>query len=1488
MLVSLQVAALIVLQFPRVQTAIGQKVVGAVSENINGNLSVGNIYIVFFNRVIVKDVALVSTDKTPLLDSLKANYGQSDTLLACKKLSVTLDPVNLLKLDLKLNTVALTDGVFNLQNEEERLTNLDRIFNLQNDTPKDTTDEGSLNLLANTLKLNNFRFTFNTPDRFESEGDSIINFSNLDVRKIFINISDVHLKEDTLYACVNNVTGVDKSGFTIRALRGNVRVSGTETLISDLYLADKYTECNAQYFYMKYESPKDLSDFTQKVVLGANFKDAYLNFHTIGRMTPTLYNSNLAFYINGEVSGPVCNLRTNKLVVTSESGHSFIETSARIIGLPNVERTMAVAEVKRSSTTCADIATIVASINNTPKIKFLENLSPSVSYRFKGSLMGLLDDFVAKGEITSIVGKIDTDLLFRNEPDGSRFDGTLASHNLDLGKVLSNKLLGEVSMKADLNAFFPSGKDGMDVSIDSVRVSKLGFNDYDYSNIFAQGHYTEKNFNGTIICHDPNLDFIFQGLFSFLNDSKNNYDFQAYVPYANLAALNFDKRYPVSELSFSTTAKFTTMLDDYMNGRVDIKNATYRNNSGDYKIGTIKLQSLQSNNVYTASLDAPFAKAQYSGPAPLNQFVHKIAHLAVFSKTNNFFNKDTSVVYNNGNYRFVAQTFNTMNICQMLVPGLYIMDSTRVDVNIDRKNNLRARAVSGRLAMNANYLKNFNLQVDASADSASKVRLFSENIRFAGMRMDSSVVNVNAFNNTVDAGFRFKNDSTDNNRADILTRIDLLEGKKTQFNLLEGSGISLEGENWRFTPAKVEIADSAILVDNFNIRNGEQEFSLAGNISRYEPDTLNFGLRDFDIGIFNLFLRKSFDFKGLFSGNGVISDLYRSPKVFFDITGDSVYVFRNEVGRLKLMSKWDDANKRLNLLAKSNLNGNTTLTATGYYKPDSTYLNMNASLEDLAVSYFEPFLDDLVSKSKGKLSGELFLQGPLDKLSLTGKDCRFKDFGFTVDYTQVPYNLEGPVELNERGIFFKNLPISDNFGGKGTVNGALTYNYFRDLAVNVKVDFTNMQALNTTERDNEYFYGSAFATGSIDIKGPLEKISLDINVLSNAKTAIHIPLSSSVTATQTNLLTFVKPNVWIDPYDTLGFNKTTVSNPTQLDVQLKANLTPQADIMIEINKSVGDVIKANGNGLINLDINPEKDVFDIFGDYHVNTGSYKFVLAGFAAKDFTLQPGGTINFNGALDATTLNLDAVYHTKASINTLIADTSSVSTRRNVDCIIEMDGRMMNPELNFKINIPDLDPTTKMRVESALGNQGKIQKQFMALLVSGGFIPDEQSGIANNSSLLYSNASEILSNQINNIFHQLGIPLDLGLNYQPGDRGTNIFDVAVSTQLFNNRVLINGNIGNDPYGNNNRDVIGNIDVEIKLDNPGNLRLNVFSHAEDQYSSYNDNNNSQRSGVGIVYQREFNSFKNLIRGKSKAQKAYEKQERQKRREAKKNENHH
>ena len=58
---------------------------------------------------------------------------------------------------------------------------------------------------------------------------------------------------------------------------------------------------------------------------------------------------------------------------------------------------------------------------------------------------------------------------------------------------------------------------------------------------------------------------------------------------------------------------------------------------------------------------------------------------------------------------------------------------------------------------------------------------------------------------------------------------------------------------------------------------------------------------------------------------------------------------------------------------------------------------------------------------------------------------------------------------------------------------------------------------------------------------------------------------------------------------------------------------------------------------------------------------------------------------------------------------------------------------------------------------------------------------------------------------------------------------------------------------------DVVGDLDIEIKLDKPGQVRLNLFSHSADDYTSYLDN--TQRNGVGITYQREFNTFKEFFR---------------------------
>ena len=1488
LLVSLQVGLLIVLQFPKVQTSITQSVVASVSNNLDGEISVGKVYYLFFNKLIVKDISITEKELTPYLDSLKHAFNHSDTLVAVDKLSINIDVKQLFKGNLKLNKIVVDGGVFNLQNEKNRRSNLDRIFRLQKNHEKDTS-KSNFSLLANTLKVKNFRFTMKNHSRYRFKGDNIINFADLDVKDINIDISDAHFKSDTLFACINKIEGEDKSGTAIVKLCGNARICGTEALVSDFYLQDKYSVINSQFFYMKYNSSKDLSEFTKKVRMGLNMKDSYLNFRSIGKFAPSLSDSRLAFYINGAITGPVCDLRTENLVVTSESGDSYLDFYAKVIGLPDSHKTLAFAEIFGSSTTFKDIAAIVASINNSKVNPKLASLAPGGQFEYKGSLTGLLDDFVIDGQVNSSEGDFDVDILFRNERGvGSRFNGDVKLANVNAGSITGVDMLGETDALSSFDIIFYR-KGGFDLVLDTLHVDNIMFNGYNYSNIDAKGTYKDKVIEGWFNSNDPNFKMTFNGMAalreSLLNGSE--FKFKALLSYANLSAMNFDVYNNVSELMFNADADLMNSDGNITSGHLDITNLQYRTEFGFYKANDINLKMENNELQHTMQLFSPFAHLNYSGPVPVDKFIKKAIHLGASAKLDNLIVRDTSDIYTDGNYSFNLETYNTRDLFKVAVPGLYIEDSTRLNLFIDSLNNMNGDLLSGRLAIKSNYLKDIDLKVSSSVDTCTSVDLYSKKINIAGLTMDSTFVVLQANDNVVDAAFNFRNDSTEHNSAHILTKINFNPGRHMLVSLLEGSDISLEGEKWRFTPSIIHLSDTSIVVDNFNIVNSDQKFSLYGNISKYNADTLNFGMNNFNVKIFNLFLNRSFDMQGHFSGNGIVSDLYRAPKVFFNIEGEDVSVYKNKVGRVKLMSKWNDIDKELNLFIKSNLENKVTLNANGFYRPEDKYLSLNASLEDLSVGYFEPFLSDIISKSSGSMSGELKLNGTLDKLALTGENCRFNNFNFKINFTQVPYTVNGPFELNERGIFFKDLPIIDKFGSKGKINGKLGYDYFRDLHFDTKVDFTNFQCLDTKEKDNEFFYGSAFATGSVHLKGPLEYIHIGIDAVSNKNTSIHIPLMNSATASMTNLLTFVEPDkyVKVDHYDSLlNAAVKMVKKSTQLSVDIDAQVTSDAEVMIEIDKSVGDVIKARGNGVIGMSINPSKDIFDMFGDYHVTNGSYKFVLAGIASRDFVLQPGGTINFNGDITNTTLNLDAIYQTKSSINALIADTSSVATRRNVNCIIGMQGEMMNPQLTFKIDIPDLDPTTKIRVESAFNTQGKIQKQFMALLVTGNFIPDDQSGIANNSSMWYSNASEMLSNQISNIFHQLGIPIDLGLDYQPGEKGTtDIFDVAVSTQLFNNRVIINGNIGNDPYANSTRDVIGNIDVQIKLDNSGNVRLDLFSYAEDQYSTFNDAENSQRSGVGIVYQKEFNSFKELFKGKSKAQKAYEKQEKKKRKAAKK-----
>ncbi len=1488
-------SAFFVVRSSAFQTWSVNKILGKVSKSINGELTIGRLHIESLDKVVIEDINIVSKDKSPEIQQLYERYDYSDTLCSVKYMSARFSIKDLISKEASLKELNIDGGFFYLMDEGD-YNNIDRIFN--SGQKRDSIRKSSPTVHLKHLNVKNFRFRLYDPLKGVRVDEYFTNFSDLDVRDINLDASDIRYSDDSVTVSLGSLSGCDKSGFRISGLSGRVCVANRLSIIRDFRLQDGRTDLHGPYLSMGYSNAKTLKYFTDSVKLGISLKNSTIDFVTLSKLSQGLKDSRLKLLnINGEVRGTVRELRSKSLNFTSASGKSAILLKNLLLkGLPDAKNTDILIDIKDITTTGKDLASIISDLNGSPRIAFLDKMSPLDIFHFSGKLSGKLSDIHADLNIGSNSNSAHIVTAVKTGIKGKTIvGGRLNAEKIDLGGITGTDMLGDFKGIAE---FGVTAGGATVVNIHKLEADRLNINGYDFSHLKAAGTYTDNFFDGRVLCNDNNLNMLFQGQATTNLKDGSKFKFYANIPYADLAATNIDRRDSLSELSLAINADLTLGKKDGILGFAKISNLSFTNSTGDYDIGDIDFRSSFAGNRYTVDFLSDFARGRYEGSSDLFKFIDKVKELIILRHFSNLTaegRQNDGKTGAKGDYSLNLQTFNTQGVFALLSPGIYLQQGTSLRAKISDDDNYRVTLTSGRIAYKNNYLKNVNLTIN-NRDSLIYARLFNKDAVIAGIKVDSTRISASGADNKVNLTVRFHNDTTGSNNTNIRSTISFskdtaitIGGRerylKSPVNIaIRNSDITLKGAKWNFSPSSLLISDSVIVANGIGLYNGKQSLKADGYLSRTIRDSLGISMERFNIDIIDQFLDKPYKIHGLLSGRADLSMNKGNSRMFASFIGDSMYVYDSPLGELMLLGKWSEENNRYSLLARTTKDGQTQLNVTGFYRPTDNYLDIETSLNGLSLTYIEPLLSSVARNTGGTITGNIHTYGPLDRLVLEGENCSFSDFRFTLDYTNVPYTLNGPFDIDKSGVYFRNNIITDSYGGRGTLTGSVTYNHLRDIKAKVRIGLNNLHALNTTEKLNEDFYGTAFASGNVTLDGTPDKMEIGVNATTQKKTFVHIPISGASKATKTNILTFkqIEKKIEVDPYDTLFSQLKEKKTPMELAINLNINATEDADLWLEIDKSSGDIVKARGRGRIGINVNPQKGIFDLSGNYTVSNGSYKFVLMGLASRDFEVQEGSTVTFNGPVDNTILDVTALYKTKTSINRLISDTSSVSAMRNVVCSIIAKGKLANPEIKFKIDIPDIDPTTKVKVESALNSDDKVQKQFAALIASGGFIPDAQSGVSSNSTMLYSNATEMLSNQLNSIFMQLGIPLDLGFNYQAEDNNKDdAFDVAVSTQLFNNRVIINGNIGNNPYDNDGRDVKGNIDIEVKLDNKGKLRLNMFSHATDRYSNYLDE--SQRTGLGIAYQHEFNSFRNLFRKKPAQQKEFEKMLKEKRKQKRK-----
>ena len=571
-------------------------------------------------------------------------------------------------------------------------------------------------------------------------------------------------------------------------------------------------------------------------------------------------------------------------------------------------------------------------------------------------------------------------------------------------------------------------------------------------------------------------------------------------------------------------------------------------------------------------------------------------------------------------------------------------------------------------------------------------------------------------------------------------------------------------------------------------------------------------------------------------------------------------ILGSEYGNISIASAWDKTRKVANIKASNNLAGVQMFDASGTFDPATKKIDLNAKTNKLPVGFLNPLLKVFASEISGLASGKLKFYGEPGDFYLTGAVFA-ENASLKINYLQTRYKLNDTVRFDKSGFKFNNIRLADEKGNTATLSGSVNHKNFREYLANIVIYTNDCMVLNTKPKDNELFYGTAYASGRTTIKSAPNSLLFDITARTGKNTKIFIPLNSGLSVSEYSFITFVdsvngktqKPGIdGIRPVPA-------PAKPTGIDLTMDLEVTPDAEVQIIFDSKVGDVMKGHGSGNLNITMT-KTGGFKMSGDYIIDDGDYLFTLGNILNKPFTVENGGKIIFNGDLNNAEIDIKAIYKLKASLYEILPDEVS-DERIPIECQLNLSGRLFNPIVSFNIYLPTADERTRTYLRNAISTEEELNRQFFSLLVMNSFISlgsVSGSQTASGTSAMAATTWEMVSNQVSNWLSQISNDFELGFVYRPGTGNKELnpqeVQLALSTQLLKDKVVINSNIdlrgtGTTSGNSSSAPITGDFDVEYKITDK--VRFKVFNRFNNPYTGRGV---PYTQGIGIFFKRDFN----------------------------------
>ena len=638
------------------------------------------------------------------------------------------------------------------------------------------------------------------------------------------------------------------------------------------------------------------------------------------------------------------------------------------------------------------------------------------------------------------------------------------------------------------------------------------------------------------------------------------------------------------------------------------------------------------------------------------------------------------------------------------------------------------------------------------------------------------------------------------------------------------------------------------------VKSEEQSVIAKLSLLQQPNDYVELNFNNFRLGaLTDILLQESpISVLGDIDGRFSMSGLNETPYFNANLTIDSCVVNHQLMGDVRLRSNW---NAELNMLNLELIGDQIDATGwIGLAEKDPT-LSFNADFTHFGLGFVAPLLSDFSSRFEGQLHGNFDISGTVGSPVIEGV-ALVEQGALKIDMTGVTYFFNDTIGFDNKKITLNQFTLRDPRGNIALLDGNIKYNDLTDITLDLNLQTDNLLVLDKPR--GEEFYGTLLASAQGRVKGRIDSLGVNVNARTNPGSIITVPVSDQKQVKAHNYITFVGDE------SSQSRRRQTKQQNQHLNLEATISITP--DVQINLPMDFSDVVVkvgANGMGDLYLTLAGEEEP-QVLGSYEITSGTMKLSMLSLIEKNFTIESGSNLGFQGNLSDARFDLKAVYSQRVNLSTLtggVNDLGGSQKYLQVEDVLAVAGTLQEPTINFDIRLPNADASVSEEVFAYIDRNSErdMLNQTISLLLLGQFYNANKSAL--NGNLATSGGIGTLSSLLSDM---VGV-VDINVDYKAANEITREqLDVNISKDW--GRWYLESTLG---YGGESRELqTGDANGAI-IDALVGYRLSPLVHLF-AYNRTNTNDYTRidlpyKQGIGLKLTKDFDRWTDLFKPKKK-----------------------